>query len=260
VTATYRLIHLTPDPFTGSRVALGAVVVDERGAVRVARVGHLPGACLGDRSVQVLAARIHARLDTIGQADRLPMAFGPYVSLASRAAVPAGVADPVAWVTELLNPALHAGGRAAKSNRATLGYQVFVAGGVARWVRKTFSPLVDGPAWLAPYAQGLDTVSHWVEGPTELLLMEPLVPDRRSFEHDLHKVALRFGGYQHAIRENPRGAELVAYLTAGGGPAARQRAEEVLGKFAHRVVDTDVAAQRARLLDRIGEVGRTLEL
>jgi hypothetical protein len=257
VTATYRLIHLEPDPFSGARVALGAVVVDGRGAVRVARARRVPTVCLGDSSVQVLAARIHARLDTIGHADRLPMAFGPYVSLAPRASVPDGVVDPVGWVEAMLGPA-EAGATAIHGvQRATLGFRFFETWRVADVVRKTFQPKRDGRPWLAAHAGGLSPVSHWVEGQDRLLLMEPLVPERRSFEKDLHEVAQRFGAYQHALRGAPDGwsAELVAYVLAGEDDA-RAHAREVLAPFAHEVIDTGEADSRDGLLRRIEEIGR----
>lgn len=104
MTATYRLIHFVPDPFTGMRFPLGAIVA-ESGNVRVTKVAKLPSAsCLGDHTLALAIQRLHGRLDAIASADALPAVFGPYASLTEPKEVPQGVTDAFSWVEGLINP------------------------------------------------------------------------------------------------------------------------------------------------------------
>jgi hypothetical protein len=208
VSASYRLVHFTPDPFTGARLPLGAVVVDRSGEVRVAKVNHLPLACLGDRGLQIAVQRLHARLDGIGNAEVLPPAFGPYATLGEAVIVPDGVPDPLGWVDALLNPARPRARKEAEprgAQRPSLGYRFFETWRVARYVRKTFRPGTDGDGWLGRHAAGLPELSHWASGTDEVLLMEPLVPSRSRFEADLKDVAQRIGAYRYAIEQAEHG-------------------------------------------------------
>lgn len=260
MSASYRLVHFTPDPFTGARLPLGAVVVARNGDVRVAKVNHLPLACLGDRALQIAAQRLHARLDGIGSAEVLPPAFGPHATLGEVVAVPDGVPDPLGWVDALLNPPRSRERRAAEprgAQRSSFGYRFFETWRVARYVRKTFRPGTDWEGWLGTHAAGLPELSHWVSGTDEVLLMEPLVPSRVRFEADLKDIAQRIGAYRYAIEqaENGRKGRLIAYVTAGGHPDQRVEARETLAPFAHEVVDTDDDAARERFVATIRRIG-----
>lgn len=260
MTARYRLVHLTPDPFSGARLPLGAVVVGRNGEVQIAKVAHLPLACLGNRGLQLAVQRLHARLDTIRSDASLPPAFGPYATLSDAVVIPDAVADPLRWVDELLNPARpqeHRTPEPRGAQRARLGYRFFETWKVDRFVRKTFRPRQDGRAWLGQHAAGLPELSHWVDGREGVLLMEPVVPSRARFATDLKELAQRMGAYRYALeRANPvRSGQLIAYVTAGGDPDRRVAARETLAPFAHEVVDTDDDAARERFLAAIRRVG-----
>lgn len=260
MSASYRLVLFAPDPFTGARFPLGAVVVGRKGEVRVAKANHLPLACLGDRGLQIAVQRLHARLDGIGSAEALPPAFGPYATLGELVVVPDGVPDPLGWVDALLNPARAREARAAEprgAQRSSLGYRFFETWRVARYVRKTFRPGTDWEGWLSKHAAGLPELSHWVAGSDEVLLMEPVVPSRPRFEADLREIAQRIGAYRYAVEhaENGRKGRLVAYVTAGGPPELREEARATLAPFAHQVVDTDDDGARERFVATIRRLG-----
>lgn len=260
MSAIYRLVHFTPDPFTGARLPLGAVVVGRDGAVRVAKVDSLPLACLGERGLQIAVQRLHARLDTIGSAETLPTAFGPYATLSEAVVIPEAVADPLGWVDSLLNPSQPRRRRTAVprgAHRSSLGYRFFETWRVARFVRKTFQPATDWEGWLGRHAAGLPELSHWVPGIDQVLLMEPVVPTRHRFESELKEIAQRIGVYRYAVEnaENGRRGRLIAYLTAGGHPDQREEARQTLSPFAHEVVDTCEEGPRLRFLDTIRRVG-----
>lgn len=258
--ASYRLVHFTPDPFTGARLPLGAVVVGRDGEVRVAKVNDLPLACLGQRGVQIAVQRLHARLDGIRTAEALPPAFGPYATLGETVVVPDGVPDPLGWVDALLNPARPRERQVAEprgAHRASLGYRFFETWRVARYVRKTFRPATDWDGWLGRHAAGLPELSHWVAGTHEVLLMEPVVPSRPRFEADLKELAQRIGAYRYAVEhaENGRKGRLIAYVTAGGHPDLREEARATLSPFAHEVVDTDDDLVRDHFVATVRRVG-----
>lgn len=264
--AHYRLIHFTPDPFAGARFALGAVVSDERGQVRVARAEWLPSAaCLGDRSLAVVVQQLHKRLDAVESSERLPSAFGPYATLAEPHQIPRGVDDAVAWVEATLSRAAPEGGRVRNprgSNRYTLGYRFFETWKVARYVRKTFKPDHDWGGWLGRHGAGLPQVTHWVEGQVQALLLEPIIPTRHQFEQDLKDIATKFGAYQYALEqtENGRTGQLIAYVTGEGHPQRRAEAKEILDAFADVVVDTADTPARQGFLESIRQVGGESEL
>lgn len=264
MTATYRLVHYSPDPFTGARVPLGAVVVGHDGKVRVARAEHLPLACIGDRVHQLALLHMSERLDTIRQPDQLPRSFGPYTTLGGPQPVPEGVADPLGWVASMLNPPRSA--KAAQhvvrgSTRGTYGYSFFQTWRVSQFVRKTFQPGKDLDGWLTSRSTALPSLTHWVKGSGQVLLMEPVVPTRRQFQHDLREVAERLAMYRPLLptgAADRRGA-LVAYVTAGGPEERRAEAVEALRPYADDVIDVDVEGDRMAFIDRIRDVGRSGE-
>lgn len=128
---------------------------------------------------------------------------------------------------------------------------------MARYVRKTFRPATDWAGWLGTHAAGLQQVTHWVNGEDTVLLMEPVLPSRPQFEHDLQEIAAKFLAYRYALEKtvNGRQGELIAYLPAGGHPDQRDQARETLRAFAHRVVDTDDNVSRETFLGDIRRVG-----
>ena len=262
MTANYRLVHFTPDPFTGTRFVLGALVVNDNGEVQPVQAERLPSAdCLGDRALAIAVQRLHSRLATITSAERLPDAFGPYAWLAEPSPLPGGVRDPVDWVRSLLAPEVQRDAHLRTPRgpqRSTVGYRFFETWQVAQHVRKTFQPSSDWGAWLGRHAAGLQGITHWVQGDETVLLMEPVVPTRRQFDADLREVAARFGSYRYAMEntKNGRSGDLVAYITAGGAPEQRAEAREALAPFAHLVVDTTNAEARGGFLGKIrGLVG-----
>jgi len=261
MTASYRLIQFAPDPFTGARYPLGAVVSHGRGEVSVAKAARVPGAgCLGNRSLAIAAQRLHARLDSIESPDALPAVFGPYVSLSKPRPIPAGVGDPTSWLTSLLTPPSIPGDglkNVRGSQRSTLGFRFFETWKVARYVEKTFEPTSDWDGWLSPYGLGLQRIAHWVPGEKTALLMEPVVPSRAKFDKDLKEIAAKFLAYRAALDkvENGRTGQLIAYITLGGHPDQRAAAVETLAPFAHSVVDTAQPQRAAAFVEAIRKVG-----
>ena len=259
MTASYRLIHFAPDPFTGTRFPLGAIVAED-GQVRIARVGQLPLAeSLGSTSLAVAVQRLYARLDDIRSPHALPLVFGPYATLAAPQAVPEGVEDAHAWVQRLLSPEPPGEQVVAPSRpqRGSMGYRFFETWKVARYVRKRFQPSQDRGGWLREHAASLRPITHWVKGRSRVLLMEPVLPRREQFEQDLKDIAAKFGAYRCVLSDmdEPRQGKLIAYVTAGGSSDQRSHARATLAPYAHRVIDTLNDGDRAAFVGRIRQLG-----
>lgn len=262
MTATYRLIHFSPDPFTGIRFPLGAVVVDERGILRFAKAQHVPGIdCLGSRDWAIAAQRLMARLESIDSAEILPRAVGPYAQYSDVLSVPNGVTDAFDWVTKLLTPPpAHAKKpvQPGHPQRASLGLRFFETWKIDQYIRRTFNPVQDGSGWLSEHSAGLHQISHWVPGKSSVLLMEPLVPSRRQFDEDIREIAERFMAYRYALQNSNTGksGELIAYIMSGGDARRREQAIDTLRHAAHQVIDTDNVQQRSELIATVKRLGR----
>lgn len=260
---SYRIVQFVPDPFSGARTPVAALVTDGD-ALRVVRSPHLPGPeCLGGARRAALVRLIVDALLESAVFDRLPASVGPQAVLDPVRNVPvAGLDAAERWVLEhaLPHPEKVAkgettGGRAP--HRATLGKRFFETWRVAEYVRATFKPASDFDGRLARMS-AYGEVSHWVEGPASVLLMEPIAPRRHQFADDLRDVARLFASYRFALHQEPPTADLarlVAYLLPGGSD--EQRADVAAGlPAAHEVVDTEDVSQRARFLEIIRDIGR----
>jgi hypothetical protein len=94
---SYRMVTIEPNPFSGARWPLGAVL--EAGG-RVTAV--VPGPCCMGRDAR-LARIIHAQLGTINHFNRLPSHFGPYITLGEPRTLPPDV-EPVEWIKRHVLP------------------------------------------------------------------------------------------------------------------------------------------------------------
>lgn len=257
-TAFYRLIQVTPDPFLGAEVPVGAVVQLGQNELTVVKRAALPSSvCLGSERLALAVESLMDRLAGVSSFDALPAMFGPLTVLSEPRPIPARVDDPAAWVSMLLSPgpATASSSRSRRPQRSTQGYAFFQTWRVARHVKKTFRPLEDGDGWLARSGGALDAVSHWVDGEDRLLLMEPIVPSRRASIKDVKTVAQRFAAYRVAFERatGEMSGRLVAYVTAGGGADQRAALMGGLEGYAHQVVDTTDPGARAEFLAEIKE-------
>lgn len=256
----YRLVHFVPDPFQGARVPVAAVLQAE-GRVSVHEVPHIPGPeCLGGKDRAALVSLMLEGLGQMSSFEQLPAALGPQAVLDTAREVPAGV-NAQKWLERRLAATTQSEEKQPKSHRppqrATFGYQFFSNWGVATWVQKTFEPGVDIQGFL-PSAAPIGKVSHYVEGQSEILLMEPLLPSRMHTDEDLHKVACLFGGYKAAIKDaGEERATLIAYVLDGGNVETRQRIGSALRPYADQVIDTSQDVAREQFLGRIRGVGQS---
>src|SRR6266511_3725193 len=100
----YKLVHFVPDPFSGARVPVAALIQDEHG-LRITRAPHLPGPdCLGRASAEEAMLMV---LDSLQESDSfsaLPRSAGPHVTLDVARSIPLDVDDAAGWVEKFVLP------------------------------------------------------------------------------------------------------------------------------------------------------------
>lgn len=268
--ASYRIVQFVPDPFSGWRVPVAALVkVGE--AVRVVPSPVTPGpACLGGTPRAALFRMISEALVGADNLDHLPAGVGPQAVLEKVHLAPMADLDAAArWVAEFVLPQPVARERSDAARhpapaRRMHGARFFETWQVAEYVAPTFKPDTDWGGRLKGLG-AYGSVSHWVGGRDDVLLLEPIVPTRHQFAGDLSEVARLFGAYRFALGQAAEAsteaapgkspATLIAYVLSGSD---ERKADAVSGlKAAHHVIDTDNPGDRARFLGMIRDVGRS---
>lgn len=256
--ARYKIVHFVADPFTESRIPVAALV-HHGGRVVVVRAAHLPGPqCLGGRQFATAAQIIVEDLAREPSFDTLPVGAGPHAVMGEARSIPASAPNPIRWVESLL--AHDTGERGAPEHHrgarlATYGYRFFKNYGVSQHVKKTFQPGSDAGGFL-PQAHRLGAVTHFVEGSEDLLLMEPILATRPTFDRDLSDVSQLFAAYKTMLGTDSRKrANLVAYVLSAGSKDKREEALRELRPYAHQVIDTGDELARFAFIHKIRDVG-----
>jgi hypothetical protein len=229
--------------------------------VEVVRSPFIPGPhCVGGQASWHTIQALLDRLDTIDNFEHLPLAaFGPQVILERHMPVPASVVDPAAWVQQFVLPAIpehpndeRDAGR--HTRRDTTGNLFFRTNRVKQFVRSRFNGRSLGlDRHVAP------SVTHYVPGKKEILLLEPMIATRVDFEKDLEHVSMVFHAWRsifgaaHAKRE----PHFIAYVFSNGMRGVVAEAQKTLRVARAHVVDVDVPSERARFIEQIKRVGRT---
>ncbi len=262
MSASYRIIHFVPDPFSGARVPVGALVDYGPGrSVRFAPAGHLPGpGCVGGRRMYSVMSMVSEMLGKHPVDQGVPPSISPMASIGPTQPVPAGVSDPLLWVQSFVlprhirDPEDQPQRAPAGPRRETVGYKFFEQWKVHPFVKKHFKP--ESLPGVLPKAA--TDIAHFVSGQNEILLMEPLIPSRSTFEDDLRHTSEQFLAWRQLFRQarTSRQPSFIAYVF-GGPDAASAEAKRVLSQSAAEVVSVDVTYQRDQFLAAIRRVGAT---
>jgi len=248
--AVFKVVHFAPNPFSGWRVPVGALV---RTSDKVQFVASewLPGPqCLGSEAAHSLVQVVASRLAVQPEFERLPIEAGPQMLLAEECAVPQSVEDPAKWVAEAIlprPPPLDSRPRSYAGRRETVGRRFLETYQVSSFVQRRFLPSDLGRS-IPERSAG--PVTHYVVGKEEILLLEPLVSTRDRFERELEEVSQTFLAYRQLFaeaerREQPR---FVAYAFPYGRGESVQLAREVLQRHRFEVYDVDQPPERDALL------------
>ncbi|MCX4244166.1 hypothetical protein [Paraliomyxa miuraensis] len=260
----YRTVFFHPDPSLDWKVPV-AVLVRGGDAVQIGVAQHLPDpGCLGGSKRMAL---LRVGLSELGanrapMFDRLPDSLGPHFSAGEPHLLGMSIENPLKWAVDNTLPLRSTETRTTGSHgeqRSTLGYRFFEQRRVTKYVRKQFSPrkaLPDDSRF-----QRLHSVSHYVRGASRLLLLEPLVPERKETERELDKIVNLFWSYRGSLmpllEEKGIGAELVVYMLQGGDEAARTVLHAGASEAAHRVVDIALPGEAASFAEEIEVVGHS---
>lgn len=264
----FRIVYFTPDPFRGDRFAVGAMVRDGRG-MRFRRAAQIPGPeCLGSRQSW---ATLQMVLDNVGALDSLeeiaPGYASQLVSFSPPKEIPAGVEDPDDWVERVFltrsGPAAPRATRPQRERRDVYGRRLFEHWQVDRYVRNRF----DFSALVPRSVEAVEVShhpTHWVLGREKVLLMEPLIGTRPSFDADLKDVAQSFLAQQRLFQidaaEAPYAPEYLAYVFSNGYRGAVSEAKQALHRAQVNVVDVEDQRDCARLIQRVRDVGSSFNL
>lgn len=260
----YRTIFFHPDPTLDWKVPVAVLVRDEH-AVRVGVAQHLPDSgCLGG-SKRMALLRVglgDLSADRLPTFDRLPDSLGPHFSASEPRVLGVSVEDPLRWAVDHALPVRSGQSKPSRAHgeqRSTLGFRFFEQRNLNKYVRKSFSPrrvLPDDRRF-----QRLHAVSHYVSGDKRLLLMEPLIPEKREVDKELDKVVNLFWSYKGSLmpllEERGISTELIVYILQGGDPTLRSTLQASAAEAASRVVDVARERDAASFADEVEDVGRS---
>lgn len=255
--ARARIVQFSPDPFSGSRFTIGAVV-ETGGRVEFVRAHLIPDAhCLGGHAPWTT---LNLTLDALAAAPDAKQRSGAISQLASIGPdieLPDGVADAASWVSRVLLPR----GTPAPSTqhpkrerRDSIGFKLLEDWGVAAVVQKRFhieTLLGSNDVRL------VHRPSHFVHVGAEILLMEPFVGSRPSLEHDLIEVKESFLAHQRLFQVTKNNFEpsYLAYVAPRGYRGAIAEVSDALRATGATIVNTEDSSQRDQLLARIRVMG-----
>ena len=270
MSAEFRIIHFISDPFLGARIPVAALLREEGDdKVQVVRAQHLPGPeCLGGAEYSAALRMVLEFLDASPTFDQLPNTVGPLVAMAEPMQVPDAIRDPAKWLSKVLpTRAKGEAGRERDANRSTSGYRFFESRNINHYVRKQFRISAHWKSLairknnddILASAASTDSISHWVEGSKKVLLMEPLIPSRRSFKDDVRDVARNFSAYRYHLEklQPKKDIILVAYLLPFRDGARRQEAASRLHDVAHKIVDLSDSAAQESFVRQVKLVGKS---
>jgi hypothetical protein len=242
MTALYKLLHYVPNPFSGARVPVAALLRDADGLVRVIAAPHLPdAACLGSkRSERAIRFRL-ADIKELTRFDTLPRGFGSQFVLGPEQPAPADGAED--WLRRVVFPAVPHGAVAHKSvQRRVLGRKYFQEQDVAHLVRDQFRN---------PRDQNIPAITHFVEGGGGVMLMEPLSSRLRPDpETDVTNVLTRLRAHHDVT---PPAASFWVYVLPGSpgrDAALAAQAREKVPDWA-AVIDLNHRDDARSFLDRV---------
>lgn len=269
MSAEFRIVHFVSDPFLGARIPVAALLRDRANVVRVVRAQRLPDPeCLGGPKYAAALRMVLDSLDNAPTFDRLPQAVGPFATMAEPRTVPDDVHDAAKWLGSHVLPTAVATGEGARERepkRARVGYRFFESWGLHRYVKKEFKIK---ERWNAVFRSersdsssiaSIDSISHWVEGSSKILLMEPLIPGRASFQRDLHGVARSFSAFRFHLErlELTKDISLVAYVLSSRHRERRDEAIVSLRDIAHEIVDLSDSAAQDHFVREVRAVGES---
>lgn len=258
MTARFRIVHFVPDPFSGMRVPVAALVQGPKG-VQVVRAPHTAGpSCVGGLATWHNMQGLVAGLEAVKEFDRLPMSLGPHVTLDVQREVPAQVEDPESWVKAFIlpqRPVAPVDARAVSPKaprREDVGYGFFQNWKVERYVHRHFKGET-----LGLQDEYAGTISHAVIGSGELMLMEPVL-GQRDVHKQVERISKTFLAWGRLLERMPDKGKprFVAYVFSPSQKVLPE-VKQFLSAAEAEVIDVDLPNERDRFISDIRRIGLT---
>lgn len=253
--ARFRVIHFVPDPFSGGRVPIAALV-ELGGRVQVA-FAESKWERLLPASARLVARLIRESLGTRASFDDLPASSGPHAVLGEVRSVPAEVSEPVQWVRGAifgLGEEIQAEPKPTE-RRQQAGLRLLASWKVDQWVKRRYRPDEGSNR----FAKVLPEISQYVLSKAGLLLMEPILVSQPHFTSQLQHIGTSFMAWHHSLEKESRRDSVhptfYAYVLSNGD---RDRVAEAHDALRGLATVVDVAAQKERdgLVTAIKRVGQ----
>jgi hypothetical protein len=254
VNARFRVVHFVPDPFSGGRVPIAALV-DLGGRVEVA-FAESKWEKLLPANARLVARLIRDSLGARASFDGLPASSGPHAVLGEVRSVPTEVTEPLRWVRGAIfglgeDVSLE---QKPVERRQHAGFRLLTSWKVDHWVRRRYRPAEDSNR----YAKVLPEISQYVLSKAGLLLMEPVLASQPHFANQLQHIGTSFMAWHHSLekvkRDSPR-PTFYAYVIANGDRDRVAEAHDALKELA-TVVDVTSAKERDGFISTIKKVGQ----
>lgn len=252
--ARFRVIHFVPDPFSGGRVPIAALV-DLGGRVEVA-FAESKWEKLLPANARLVAKLIRESLGTRASFDDLPASSGPHAILGEVRSVPSEVSEPVRWIRSAI---FGLGAEVSQEpkpieRRQQAGLRLLSSWKVDQWVKKRYRPTDDSNR----YAKVLPEISQYVLSRAGLLLMEPLLVSQPHFTNQLQHIGTSFMAWHHSLEKAKRDAPrptFYAYVITNGDRDRVAEAHDALRDLA-TVVDVGATREREGFISAIKRVGQ----
>jgi hypothetical protein len=265
MSAHYRLVHFAPDPFSGWRVPIGALVGHADDRPMFVQANWVPGpGCLGagGEATAAVLRMIVAAIARAPNLQRLPVEAGPHAVLSEALPIPTSVADPALWLAHHVLPGRVEGRaklpeREFAIRREVVGRRFFEQHKVDRWVKRKLNPRFLGQTISRLSAS---EITHYVAGTDQLLLLEPVVATRQDFDKNVAKVNQLFLAWRQLFGEAPKSQtpqtpRFIAYTFPFGLRDRVANVRDVLARHRFEVVDVDAPGEREGLLNSVRQVG-----
>jgi hypothetical protein len=254
VNARFRVIHFVPDPFSGGRVPIAALV-DLGGRVEVA-FAESKWEKLLPANARLVARLIRESLGARASFDDLPASSGPHALLGEVRSVPKEVGEPVRWV----RGAIFALGdevlpeQKPTERRQQVGFKLLSSWKVDQWVKRRYRPTEE----TNKYAKVLPEVSQYVLSKAGLLLLEPVLVSQPHFSNQLQHIGTSFMAWHHSLEKSKRTPRptFFAYVISNGDRDRVAEAHDALRELA-TVVDVAASKERDGFISTIKKVGQS---
>jgi len=253
--SAFRTIFFRPRLAVDWRIPVAALVRTSNG-VRSVFAEVLPDSrCLGGAATHSVMRQGIAEVAERPHWNALPVSVGPHFELGQERVIPKSV-DPEKWVKQWALPchqSIYGTGESRGHHLATVAYNHLKSWNVSRYVKKSLRP--GRIAEINRIPEGVSVITHYVEGTSSVLLMEPFLLRSESIRELVGNVFQKFSTYSSGWNaESGRHNENLVYVLPGTRDRDLADVADKLSPVA-RVVDTGDDSARREFVQYVQSVG-----